>query len=311
MEHQKQDRFVSRRGLLKMGAVVSASIVSSGISEDQLQARSGVKLANTGTPRNIHVSLAAYSVRQALTNGRMDLFDFIDWCAEMDLRGTELTSYYFKEGFDKAYLHQLKLRAFRQGVIISGTAVRNNFCLPPGEERDRNIAHVKQWIDHSAELFAPHIRIFAGSVPKGVDKNTAIVWVADCAKYALDYAAWRGVVLGLENHGGITARAADHLAICNAVGEHPWFGVNLDTGNFRSDPYRELAIVASRSVNVQIKVQVTNREGQRVPADFERIQKILKDVGYKGWVALEYEAQQDPFTEIPLHLVRLKELFES
>jgi sugar phosphate isomerase/epimerase len=193
-------------------------------------------------------------------------------------------------------------------VTVSGTAVRNNFCLPPGSERDREIAHVEQWIDHAVELFAPHIRIFAGSVPEGVDKSTAIGWVADSVLQLLEHASRRGVVIGLENHGGITAGARDHLAICARVGDHPWFGINLDTGNYGTDPYEELAMAAGRAVNVQVKAEIRQDE-KKIPSDFGRIKEILLQVGYKGWLVLEYEAAGDPRVEIPRHVERLKELF--
>lgn len=257
----------------------------------------------------MHVSLAAYSVRDALTSGAMDLFRFIDWCAEMDLAGTELTSYYFVDEFDSQYLRNLRNRAFRNGVTISGTAIRNNFCLPPGREKDSQIQQVKRWIDHAAELFAPHVRIFAGDLPAGAQKSEGIRWTADGVKAVLDHAATRGVVIGLENHGGITARARDLLAICEQVGEHPWFGVNLDTGNYLVNPYEELGLTAPWAVNVQVKVGIGSRE-KREPADLERIRQIVVDSGYKGWVALEYEAA-DPLTQIPVFVKRLKELFES
>ena len=126
----------------------------------------------------------------------------------------------------------------------------------------------------------------------------------------LDHAAERGVIIGLENHGGITARARDMLAICEKVGEHPWFGVNLDTGNFRKNGYEELSMIAPLAVNVQVKVEMTEN-GHEVPADFRRIRKILTEAGYSGWVALEYEAEPDPFIEIPKYLRQLKELFEA
>ncbi|HLV00076.1 MAG TPA: TIM barrel protein, partial [Acidobacteriota bacterium] len=111
----------------------------------------------------MNLSLAAYSMRKELTSGQMNLFQFIDWCAEMDLPGTELTTYYFEDGFDAAYLRRLKLHAFRNGVTVSGTAIRNDFCLPPGAERDAEVASVKRWLEYAAELGAPHVRIFAGS----------------------------------------------------------------------------------------------------------------------------------------------------
>ena len=132
------------------------------------------------------------------------------------------------------------------------------------------------------------------------------------SRKCLDHAAEVGVFLGLENHGGITARAADHLAICDAVGEHPWFGINLDTGNYRTNPYQELAMSAPRAVNVQIKVEVfTGPNGTKELADLEQFRDILVDAGYKGWVVLEYEAAGDPKEEIPMCIRRLKEMYEG
>ena len=193
---------LNRRMALKTGLLAGAGVLATPTPR-----------AAVGTTRNMHLSLAAYSMRQALTGGQMDLFQFIDWCAELGLPGTELTSYYFPEDFNGAYLRQLRNRAFRNGVTISGTAVRNNFCLPPGPEKTRWIEHVRTWIDHAAELFAPHIRIFAGDVPEGVDKETGIGWVADGVKAVLDRAGERGIMIGLENHGGITAEARDQSLI--------------------------------------------------------------------------------------------------
>jgi sugar phosphate isomerase/epimerase len=240
----------------------------------------------------------------------MDLFQFIDWCAELGLAGTEPTSYYFEEGFDSAYLRRLRNRAYRNGVAISGTAIRNTFCLPPGPEKNGQITLVKNWIDYAADLFAPHVRIFAGNVPDGADLDSAIQWTADGVLSVLDHAAKRGVIVGLENHGGVTARAADLLAICEKVGKHPWFGVNLDTGNYHVRPYEEIAMTAPWAVNVQVKAEMRDGDTE-IPADFGKVHKILVESGYRGWVALEYEASSDPFEEIPRLIRQLKELFES
>jgi len=258
---------------------------------------------------NVQLSLAAYSRREDLTSGKMDLFQFIDWCADMDLAGTELTSYYFKKDFDKSYLHDLRRRAFSKGVTVSGTAIRNNFCLAPGPQKDKEIAQVKQWIDHAAELCAPHIRIFGGDLPKGAAKADGIQWVADGIKEVLPHAAERGIVLGLENHGGITALVEDLLAICDKVGSNPWFGINWDSGGFRTKAYESLAIAAPRAVNVQIKVSIEGEGGREEPTDLEKIRGILEKAGYKGWIALEYEAKENPVQAIPNHIAKMKEVF--
>ncbi|MEX0601026.1 MAG: sugar phosphate isomerase/epimerase family protein [Rhodothermales bacterium] len=296
---------ISRRTLLKSGTLAAAGAALT----PTVSARPTALLSPEDT-RNMHLSLAAYSVREALTSGEMDLFGFIDWCAELGLPGTELTSYYFPDEFDDDYLHELRLHAFANGVTISGTAIRNDFCRPAGPEKRAHIEHTKRWIDHAAEFFAPHIRIFAGNLPDGVNKATGIQWVAEGIREVLEYAAERGVVLGLENHGGITARAADHLAIVDAVGEHPWFGVNLDTGNFRTNAYEELAMAAPHAVNVQVKVLVHQNDGTEVQTDLERIRDILVDANYRGWVVLEYE-EENPLEQIPAWLDRMREVFWS
>ena len=102
---------------------------------------------------------------------RMDMFQFVDLAADMGLDAVEPTSYYFPPDVDAAYLHRLKQHAFVLGLDISGTSVGNNFCVPDGPERDKQLALVRTWVDHAAELDAPVIRIFAGTRARGDDRG--------------------------------------------------------------------------------------------------------------------------------------------
>ena len=88
----------------------------------------------------------------------------------------------------------------------------------------------------------------------------------------------------------------------------PWFGINLDTGNFQTDdPYADLAKCAPYAVNVQVKVEVKRRgETMAEPTDYRKIAKLLGDANYQGYVALEYEAKEDPFKAIPPALKAIK-----
>ena len=65
-----------------------------------------------------------------------ELFGFLDDCAAFGLEGAEPTSYYFPGDVTLDYLRRLKAHAFRLGLDISGTAVGNDLCHPPGEQRD-------------------------------------------------------------------------------------------------------------------------------------------------------------------------------
>ncbi|OYV83362.1 MAG: xylose isomerase, partial [Planctomycetia bacterium 21-64-5] len=120
-------------------------------------------------------SLAAYSYRELLTgqSPKLTLADFIDDCAKMGLEGTELTSYYFPAEPTPEYLRQLKHQTFLLGLDISGTAVGNDFCHPPGDERKTQIAKVKQWVDRAEVLGAPVIRIFSGQARSGQSEQEA------------------------------------------------------------------------------------------------------------------------------------------
>jgi sugar phosphate isomerase/epimerase len=261
-------------------------------------------------PSHLKLSLAAYSYRAFLAGAepRMDLFDFVNLAADMGLDAVEPTSYYFPKDIDTAYLHRLKRHAFLLGLDISGTAVGNNFCLPPGPARDEQLALVRTWVDHAAELNAPVIRIFAGTVPKGGDEEEAIGRAIEGMKESLAYAAEKGVTLALENHGGITATPAQLLKLVKAV-DAPNFGVNLDTGNFHTeDPYGDLAQLAPYAVNVQVKTEMKRPGKPAEEADLAKLIGLLREARYSGYVVLEYEAKEDPMTAIPRYIKELRTL---
>lgn len=256
-------------------------------------------------------SLAAYSYRNLLQGdpAKLTLFDFIDDCARWQLDGTELTSYYFPKEVTPAYLNQLKRRCFVQGLSISGTAVGNDFGYAPGPERDNQLAGVKQWIEHAARMNAPVIRIFAGHVKDGQSAEQShelmVQGIQECCQYAGEY----GVHLALENHGGPTATADGLLRLVKDV-DSPWFGVNLDTGNFHSDDvYAELEQCAPYALNVQVKVVVSGPDRRKQPTDYKRLAHILRGANYRGFVVLEYEEADDPRTACGEHLDQMRAAF--
>ena len=259
-----------------------------------------------GAPR-MKLSLAAYSFRRHLTDYRrgqaarpdaMTLDGFVDLCAEYPLDGVELTSYYVPEPLPDAYLQRLRRRAFLLGLTVSGTAIGNTFTHPPGPRRDEQMAYTRRWIDRAAALGAPTIRIFAGEVQEGTTEAQARQWCLDAIAEACAYAAPRGVILALENHGGIVTTADQLLSIVREV-DSEWFGVNWDSGNFRSaDPYAELAAIAPYAVTAQVKASIGSGGTSR-PADWKKVIGILRDSGYRGWVALEYEEEEDARTAVP------------
>lgn len=288
----------SRRGFLRRGTALVLGASAAGA----LQAVE--PFAHT-EPARLRLSLAAYSFRDEFVPSKdgqrpatLDMFKFLDYCAAQGVEGAELTSYYFPADADDEYLIRVRRHAFLRGVSVSGTAVGNNFTHPRGPERDKAVAHVKEWIRKAAVLGAPHIRVFAGDA-KGRPAAEAIRNTVESLEECAEMAGKHGIFLGIENHGGIVAESAALLEIVRSV-RNPWVGINLDTGNFHTqDPRADLEKCAPYAVNVQYKGYLQPRGAKRSADDARTAFDILRRARYQGWVALEYELSEPARTKVP------------
>lgn len=292
----------SRRVFLSSGAALAAAVLARpGAAAEPIVRAGGSRLK---------LGLAAYSFRDFLTGKKppaMTLEGFAKRAAEMQVDGVELTSYYFPNEITPEYIGRLKRLCHLLGLGIIGVPVRNTFTYPAGPDRDKEIAHVRRWIDLAAGLGAPTMRIFAGDLQPGQSLAEARKNCVESIEACADLAARRGVLLGLENHGGIVAEADSLLAIVKAVRSDAC-GINLDTGNFHSDdPYGDLARCAPWAVTVQVKAEIQPRGQEKQEADLKRLVRILKDSGFRGYATLEYE-EEDPLTAVPRLLERLRAL---
>ncbi len=259
----------------------------------------------------MRLSLAAYSFRQVLNLSRrpptMTYDGFIDLTASLPFDAVELTEYYFPETSPR-YLAGLKGRCTRLGLDVSGTAIRTDFCVNNATHLKEQIDHCKRWVEHTSRLGGKTIRIFGGTVAKDDKEDRARRQCIDAMQECCDFAGQFGIYLALENHGGITGTAEQMLALVRAV-KSDWFGVNLDTGNFRTkNPYADLERLAPYAVVVQIKTEI-KREGRKPEeADLKRKIQMLRTVNFRGYIALEYEAAEDPKTAVPRYARQLREM---
>ncbi len=286
-----------RREFLAGGVSVAAMVGDAGAASAQV--RPNEKRQNDQGPYKLGV--AAYSYRKYLQGAgkSMSLVDFIRECAEMGSDGVELTEYYFEKPVTAEQVLKLKRTAHLWGQSVTGTPIGNTFTHPAGEARNRELQRVRDWIDVSADLGSPAIRIFAGNKPKEFSEGQARKHVIETLEQLLPHAEKRGVFLALENHGGVVAEADGLLEIVRAV-TSPWLGINLDSGNFQTtDPYGDLARCAPYAVTVQYKVEMLPKGRPKEEADLPRILKILRGAGYRGFVTLEYESAEEPRVAVP------------
>jgi sugar phosphate isomerase/epimerase len=261
---------------------------------------------------NLKLSIAAYSYRKYLDlktkpKPSMTMDDFADVCLGMGLDAIEPTSYYFAEDTPKE-MARYRARCTRLGLDISSTGIRNDFCVRDPAKLRTEIAHVKKWTELASIMGAKTVRIFAGTVERGDPEDAASARVVEAIQECCEHAGKFGIFIALENHGGITASCDRILAIVKAV-QSDWFGVNLDTANFRTeDPYADLQRLAPYAVVAQVKTEIQVKGKPKQLADLPRLMGILRETGYRGYVALEYEAAEEPKVAVPAAIAQLKKL---
>jgi len=251
------------------------------------------------------ISCSSWSFHHTIEAGKLDQLAWIEKCAkELELDGVELLNVHFP-GTEKDYLQKLKKRIIDLGLTIAAVSASNLFATPDDTKLRQEIAKIKQWADIAAYLGAPILRCFAGNGRELADpaifKRIAAA-LKECTDYCRDN---YGIVLAMENHGGISAEQI--IGLVKAVNSD-WFRLTLDTGNFLEDPYDSIRKTAPLAVFVHAKTYDIDERGNEKRLDYDRIFQIFREVSYRGFVSLEYEGEADEELMIPKSVVLLKRL---
>jgi sugar phosphate isomerase/epimerase len=255
------------------------------------------------------LSLNVYSFNNLLREGKIDLFDVLDFCAKYNFDAIDPTGYYFP-GYPQPpsdeYMNKFKRNAFLLGLDISGTGVRNDFANPDPKARKADIKMIKKWIEAAAKLGIPNLRIFAGTnTHQGFTRDQVFEWMAKNIKECCDYGKQFGVIIALQNHNDFLKTAADVDRIFEMV-DSEWLGLNLDIGSYRQhDPYDEISKNIQYAVTWQIKENVWIN-GKETPTDYVKLFKIIKNAGYRGYLPLETLGPGDPYEKVPALLEKVK-----
>jgi sugar phosphate isomerase/epimerase len=291
----------SRRRFLH---AVGASALAAGLpgAKGAIPPQAGKSMNPPKMPR-LFVGCCAYSFAKYLAKGRMSMEDFILKGVEMGVHGVDITTYWLKS-IEPSYLVSLRHFAYKNGMPFSGAAIGTNMCQPDAAKRTEELANIKQWVDRTELLGASHLRVFGGELPPGASDEQGIQWVVETMKPACDYAATKGVILGIESHGGITSQASNIVEILRRV-DSPYAGCNLDISNFTENPYAQIEACIPYATHTHIRDFYGEK---RIPLDLDRVWQMFAKAGYKGYMSAEYEAEEDAMTGVPKLLAKIKPL---
>jgi sugar phosphate isomerase/epimerase len=280
---------ISRREFVKQVSV--GALASSAVSAIEAHAASALP-KNDATaipaPARLIPGCCAYSYNEDLRHGAMTLEDFISKATDLRVFAVDITAYYLKST-ERQYLHSLRKLAYKHGVAFSGAACGVSMVQADAASRAESLKQIKKWVDVTDDLGASHLRIFAGKLPPGSNLKDAIDWTVETMKAACDYAGEKGIVLGLEDHDGVTQSADPCLEIMQRVNS-PFAGINLDITNFIStpaqDPYAQIAACLPYATHTHIRDHFPDG----TPVDLDRVWQMFARAGHQGYMSAEYEA---------------------
>jgi L-ribulose-5-phosphate 3-epimerase len=144
-------------------------------------------------PGRLKPGVVAMSFRGELESGKMTYEDVVRFSADLGLEGLDMTAYYVPPllKFPAGIASQMVSEMVRETqanpssqwlASLRSTAYKNNFAIysigspvkmahDAPELRQKEIAFGKKWVDIAERLGAGHVRVFAGSIPKGATEE--------------------------------------------------------------------------------------------------------------------------------------------
>jgi len=256
---------------------------------------------------------------QLVRDRTMTVFDWIEMAADLPIDGLELYDG-FLASLDEAYLEKVRGALAQRHLAMPMLCCSPDFTRPGADERRQEIAREQRLIEVTAFLGGYSCRVLSGQRRPEVTRAQGVRWVVESIKELLAYAAEKKVVLALENHykdnywqyPEFAQKRDVFLEIVDQI-DSPWFGVQYDPSNAivaGEDPLELLECIKHRVVTMHasdrfLKPGHTLEELRRIEDsvgyatilshgvigqglnDYPRIFRLLREVGFQGWVSIE------------------------
>lgn len=265
--------------------------------------------------QRLQFSINAYSFNDEFRSGKMNLFDMMEFAADIGLNAVDLTAYYFSSYPKlpkKPEIFALKKRALELGLNISWTGIRNNFVTADAKARETDLKMIKDWLEISSTIGSSILRIFTGrNQPKGYTKEEVKIWLIDAFKECAQHGADVGVITALQNHNEFLFTAEEVIDIIKRV-DSEWFGLILDISGLRttSNPYAEAEKLAPYANYWFIKEHVYHNQ-VKTPTDMKQMAAIIKRQDFRGYVSFESLSEGNPKTIIKEMLGEFKKEYNK
>lgn len=218
---------------------------------------------------------------------------------------------------EPAYLSNIKRTCLRYGLPIGYIGCSIGFG-GDSTQRQESLDLFKSATDLALFLGSPIVRVFCGRIPEK-DENGNDPWPSMIAGYqeAADYAAPKGISVGLQNHPS----TGDDMLRIRRETDRENFNFIMDTGQWIGSPggyprdedprdvdfYAFMEQVMPHALYVRTKFYEIE-SGVEQWIDYDRILPILKAANYNGCISIVYEGQaEDRIEQVRLAAAYLRE----
>jgi sugar phosphate isomerase/epimerase len=281
---------INRRYFLGQSAMLAAEVGLISMAGERLYAGEKEPL--------FRVSLAQWSLHRTLFDKKLDNLDFAKTAKnDFGIEAVEYVNQFFKDkAQDKTYLIEMKKRASDLGMKNVLIMIDAEGALGDADEAKRKQAvenHYK-WVEAAKFLGCHSIRVNAqsqGSYEEQMDR------AADGLRRLTEFGDKHKINVIVENHGGLSSNGAWLAAVIKKV-NHARCGTLPDFGNFnlgggqRYDMYKGVRELMPFAKGVSAKSGEFDDQGNEVRIDYRRMMKIVLDVGYRGYVGIEYSGNK-------------------
>lgn len=297
-------------GLGLLGTVGYLGCGSSPSATTEEEAPAETPATTADTPLWFDISLAQWSLNKAFFSGDLDNLDFAKVTREeFDLGGIEYVNQFFKDkATDMDYLKQMKQRAMDQDVksLLIMIDREGNLGDTDPKARMKAVDNHYKWVDAAKFLGCHSIRVNAAG--QGTAEEVAKAATEGLAKLS-EYGKQAGLNVIVENHGGYSSDgkwladviAATGMDNCGTLPDFGNFCIERKTGSRECevmyDRYKGITELMPYAKAVSAKAHNFGPDGREKDSDYNRILKIVKDAGYRGWIGIEYEGSDLPAME--------------
>ena len=301
MERRK---FIQNSLALGLGATALGTLSANTLGKHFLE-------NNPSTSPFFKLSLAQWSLHNAIQKGDLNPYDFAAKAKELGFEGIEYVNQLYKDVTEakdknsalKQFIAKSNAQAKVHGVenILIMIDGEGDLAVPSVSKRNKAIENHKTWVEVAAAMGCHSIRInLFGERNEQAWKAQSAESMRKLAEFATPYK----VNIIVENHGYLSSNAALVMEMLDEVNQSNC-GTLPDFGNFclerkdgerwgancvkEYDRYKGVEELMPRAFAVSAKSHDFDAQGNETNTDYLRMLKLVKSAGYNGFIGVEYE----------------------